>query len=54
MYFHGIRVGDGHVALCAAPTQAETMPIEGGFYFDGATVNSTLDYSLRIATRDQP
>jgi transglutaminase-like putative cysteine protease len=48
---HGVRIGDGHVALCAAPTQAATMPIEGGFYFDGPIVNSTLDYNLRIATR---
>jgi transglutaminase-like putative cysteine protease len=47
---HGIRVGDGHVALCAAPQQAATMPIEGGFSFQGATVNSTLDHSVRIGT----
>jgi transglutaminase-like putative cysteine protease len=48
---HGVRVSDGHVALCAAPHQAATMPIEGGFLFDGATVNSTLDHSVRIGTR---
>lgn len=48
---HGVRVGDGHVALCAAPDQASTMPIEGGFFFQGATVNSTLDHSVRISTR---
>jgi len=48
---HGVRVGDGYVPLCAAPTQAATMPIDGGFFFAGSTVNSTLDYSLRIATR---
>jgi transglutaminase-like putative cysteine protease len=47
---HGIRVRDGHVALCAAPTQAATMPVEGGFFFDGPTVNSTLDHEVRIAT----
>jgi transglutaminase-like putative cysteine protease len=47
---HGVRVTDGHVALCAAPYQAATMPIEGGFFFEGATVNSTLDHSVRIAT----
>jgi transglutaminase-like putative cysteine protease len=47
---HGVRVTDGHVALCAAPHQAATMPIEGGFFFQGATVNSTLDHSVRIAT----
>jgi transglutaminase-like putative cysteine protease len=48
---HGVRVGDGHVALCAAPRQAATMPIEGGFFFQGAIVRSTLDHSVRIATR---
>jgi transglutaminase-like putative cysteine protease len=47
---HGVRVGEGHVALCAAPGQVGTMPIDGGFYFSGATVNSTLDYSVRIST----
>jgi transglutaminase-like putative cysteine protease len=47
---HGTRVDDGYVPLCAAPTQAATMPIDGGFFFDGPTVNATLDYTLRIAT----
>jgi transglutaminase-like putative cysteine protease len=47
---HGVRVGDGHVPLCAAPEQAATMPIEGGFFFQGAAVNSTLDHSVRIST----
>ncbi len=45
---HGIAVTDGHVALCAAPDQAATMPIEGGFYGNGVT--ATLDYRVRIAT----
>ncbi len=27
---HGLPVTDGHVALCAAPDQAATMPVEGG------------------------
>jgi transglutaminase-like putative cysteine protease len=47
---HGVRVGDGHVPLCVAPEQGATMPIEGGFFFQGATVNSTLDHSVRIST----
>jgi transglutaminase-like putative cysteine protease len=47
---HGLRVGDGHVALCSAPDQAATMPIEGGFYFQGPRVNSTLDTSVIIRT----
>jgi transglutaminase-like putative cysteine protease len=45
---HGIAVTDGHVALCAAPDQADTMPVEGSFYASGAT--ATLDYRVRIAT----
>ena len=45
---HGLPVTDGHVALCAAPDQAATMPVEGGFYGDGVT--STLAYDVRITT----
>lgn len=45
---HGTRVTDGHVALSAAPSQAGTMPIEGGFSFTGASVKSTLDYRIAI------
>jgi transglutaminase-like putative cysteine protease len=48
---HGVRVTDGHVALCAAPQQSATMPVEGGFFFQGPAVNSTLDHSVRIATQ---
>lgn len=47
---HGIAVSDGHVALCAAPEQAATMPIEGGFYFTGDSITSTLDYAVNIST----
>ena len=47
---HGTRVTDGHVALSAAPTQAGTMPIEGGFSFVGRGVASTLGYSVVIDT----
>jgi transglutaminase-like putative cysteine protease len=43
---HGIPVGPGHVALCAAPEQAGTMPVEGGYYFNGPSVTSTLSYSI--------
>lgn len=45
---HGKPVTDGHVALCAAPRQSATMPVEGGFY--GAGVTSTLSYEVRIDT----
>jgi len=47
---HGVPVTGGHVALCVAPEQAATMPIEGGFFFQGPAVNSTLDHSVRIST----
>jgi transglutaminase-like putative cysteine protease len=49
---HGVRVGDVHIALCAARTQADTMPIEGGLYFDGPSLNSTLDHRVQISTGD--
>ncbi len=45
---HGVKVTDGHVGLCAAPDQAATMPVEGGFY--GGAVTSTLDYQVEIET----
>jgi hypothetical protein len=45
---HGVRAGNGHVALCAAPDQAGTLPIEGGFFFEGATITSTLEYDIRF------
>jgi transglutaminase-like putative cysteine protease len=46
---HGLPVTDGHVALCMAPDQAATMPVDGGFY--GTGVTSTLDYDVRIVCR---
>ena len=45
---HGVPAGPGHVALSAAPDQAATMPVDGGFYFNGATVTSTLGYSIQF------
>jgi transglutaminase-like putative cysteine protease len=45
---HGVRVSENHIALCAAPDQHDTMPVEGGFYFDGPNVTSTLDYAIRV------
>jgi hypothetical protein len=47
---HGVDAGEGHVALSAAPDQAGTMPVVGGFYFAGSSVASTLDFDLRITT----
>ncbi|MDO6586590.1 transglutaminase family protein [Salipiger sp. 1_MG-2023] len=43
---HGLRVGDGHVAVYAAPTQEETMPVEGGYY--GLPTGARLDYRVEI------
>ena len=48
---HGVSVTDGHVGLCAAPEQAATMPVEGGFY--GGAVTSTFDYQVEIETDAQ-
>lgn len=48
---HGHLVSGSHLALCAAPDQAATMPVEGGFY--GAGVASTLDYTIEIATNSE-
>lgn len=45
---HGLPVGDGHVALCAAADQRATMPVEGGFW--GGTVLSRLSYTVEIST----
>ncbi|MCR8546631.1 transglutaminase family protein [Salipiger sp. P9] len=47
---HGTRVSDGHVALCAAPGQAETMPVEGGYY--GALTGSELSYRVEIVAEE--
>lgn len=43
---HGIAVSNGHVGLAAAPDQAATMPVEGGFW--GANVSSNLEFHLEI------
>lgn len=43
---HGTRVTDGHVVLCAAPRQEETMPVEGGYY--GPPTGARLDYRIDI------
>jgi len=49
---HGVRVGEGHVALCAAPEQAATMPVDGAYYF-GRSITATLDFEVTIATSSQ-
>jgi transglutaminase-like putative cysteine protease len=45
---YGVRTGGSHIALCAAPEQAATMPVEGGLYFNGPEVNSTLEYDIQL------
>lgn len=47
---HGLAVEDGHVALCAAPEQVDTMPVEGGYW--GTGVTSRLDYTVEIAATE--
>ena len=48
---HGVRVTDGHVVLCAAPTQAETMTVSGGFWGPSG-VRSTLSFTLEIEAEE--
>ena len=43
---HGTAVTDTHVGVAAAPDQAATMPVEGGFW--GTDVTSTLEYHVEI------
>ncbi len=45
---HGVEVSDGHVAVCAAPDQAATMPVVGGYF--GEAVSSRLSYTIEIST----
>lgn len=45
---HGTRVTNDRVSLCAAATQAETMPVEGTLSTDAAALRSTLDFRLQI------
>jgi len=47
---HGVEVSDGHVALCAAPNQVATMPVEGGFFGEGVTCNYPPSCLLPLAT----
>jgi transglutaminase-like putative cysteine protease len=51
---HGIPVTDGHVALSAAPDQADTMPVVGSYSFIGPSLTSTLDFDLEIRTGQRP
>lgn len=44
----GERVGEAHVALAAAPSQAGTMAVEGSFF--GAGAGAKMDFALKIST----
>ncbi len=48
---HGEMSGSDHVAIAAAPSQEGTMPLSGGYYFDGAELTSTLVTDIHIDTR---
>lgn len=47
----GTRTGDGHIAIAAGATQEATKPLEGSYTFQGAILNSTLDFTLSIDAR---
>lgn len=48
---HAAPVGADHVAIAAAPAAAAVTPVEGGYRFRGAALNSTLETEIRISTR---
>jgi len=45
---YDVRIGGSHIALCAAPERAATMPVEGGLYFNESEVTSTLKYNIQL------
>ncbi|OCX66044.1 hypothetical protein BFP70_07975 [Thioclava sp. SK-1] len=46
----GVVVNDAHIALCAAPDQLGTLPLEGAYW--GAGVQSQLEYAVEIETAE--
>jgi len=48
---HGATTSEEHIAIACAPTQALTMPLEGGYTFQGEKLTSTLTTEIRINTR---
>lgn len=48
---HGTAVGADHVAVAAAPSAAAVTPVEGGYSFVGAQLDSTLETEIVIAAR---
>lgn len=50
---HNTVVDSEHVAIAAAPVPEATTPVEGGYRFIGAQLNSTLSTDIQIATRGQ-
>ena len=45
----GMRVAREHVALCAAPLQSDTLPVEGGFTFSDRPPHSTLEFHVELS-----
>jgi len=45
---HGCAAASGHVALCAGADQRSTMPVEGGYFGDGATSTLRFDLDIRV------
>lgn len=48
---HGVQAGEGYIPACVAPSQAGTMPVEGGYTFRGPSLQSTLSFGLSIQGR---
>jgi transglutaminase-like putative cysteine protease len=48
---HGTPVGPDHVAVAAAPAAAAVTPVEGGYSFRGAQLDSTLETEILITAR---
>ena len=48
---NGIPAGEAHVAVCATPEQAGSMPVEGGFFANGvtATLDSVAPYPVLLS-----
>ena len=44
-------VGAYHVAVAGGPTAEAVAPVEGGYSFQGAVLDTTLDADIHITTR---
>jgi transglutaminase-like putative cysteine protease len=48
---HDCLAGADHVAISGGPTAEAVAPVEGGYTFQGAVLDTTLDTDIRITTR---